>query len=388
MGSEERIRRIHLNPLGGFQGPVQLTRFFLLTPGVMLRLSGHSMSAAWRELNAESTFKTLEYHRVRGNEPPRRVLNELIGLLRFPDAQQVFHDAFDAAARGEEPGWESLGEEGLWEDFLRGLWWGTPEEEIPYATQYLLSLSRALREPERHFRAEKFSDVARCLNGTELTRDLASPEILFAIAAASSRAQVVYAQWAVAMEAAISQLAAWCSGLEADECVRMKGGIAYLLAGDERKPGCLVRQFHRWLMRESGQKSMGGMVEALSYGCVPVHLQTLKRWSSGKTLPDSTNVRNIARRLFPHGEVRAMNLLWVLRYLSLLGFVTERLVSAIAPHLSASGARERYAPWPLFPWGYEDFHRWATARMSFWYRYHADRLAAGQWRPHARRKHC
>lgn len=382
-GYEGESRRIHLNPLGGFQGPVQLTRAFLLAPSVLLRLSGHSVTAAWREIGAESTFKTLEYHRTRGGEPPQRLVNELIGLLRYPDAQEMFRRAFDAEARGDSPGWESLGEEGLWEDFLRGLWWGTPEDQRPYATTYLLSLSEALREPERHLEEEKFSEVARCLYRNKLTRDLASPEVLFALAAAPSRAQAACAQWAVALEAAMSQLAAWCAGLDADEGLRMEEDIAYLLAGDERKPGTLVRQFHRWLMREAGQKSMGGVVEALSQCGVEIHLQTLKRWSIGKTLPDSTMVKLIVSRLCPDEEAHAMILLWALRYLSLLGYVTEKVIVAIAPHLSSPIARERYAPWPTYPWGYESFHGWAIARMRFWCRYHAARYAAGHQRPAA-----
>lgn len=383
MGRDGDVGRIHLNPLAGYQGPVQLTRVFLLTPNVMLRLSGHSMSAAWKQLGAESTIKALEYHRDRGTEPPRRLVNELIGFMRYADAKEAFREALDAAGRGEKPASDSFAEAGQWEDFLRGLWWGTPEREIPYATQYLLSLSRALRKPEGYFAAERFSDVARCLNGNELTRDLASPEVLFALAAASSRAQVACAQWAVTLEAAMSQLAAWCAGLDADEGLRMEEDIAYLLAGDEQKPGTLVRQFHRWLMRESGQKSMGGVVEALSQRGVDIHLQTLKRWSIGKTLPDSTRVKLIVTHLCPDEEARAMNLLWALRYLSLLGYVTEKVMVAIAPHLSTPGALESYAPWPTYPWGYESFHGWAIARLRFWRRYHATRRAAGHQRPAA-----
>lgn len=97
------VKRIHLNPLAGYQGPVQLKRAFLLAPNVLLRLSGVSISAAWKKLKAESPIKTLEYHRARGGEPPTRLVNELIGLLRYPDAQEAFRNAFDAAARGDNP---------------------------------------------------------------------------------------------------------------------------------------------------------------------------------------------------------------------------------------------------------------------------------------------
>lgn len=381
-------RRLFPNPFSGRRAPIGLTSYFLLSPDVHLKLSGIPMSAVWRELGKESLVKSFEYHRRRGQQPPDKLCDALLEVLPAGfEIREAFKAALDAARGGDEAALNLLVARGEWATFIDGFYKGAPIEEYSYANRYVVALEAALVEPVRLIRKQDFLGVARVMESDELTAPLLSHEMSHALAAVTSLQRLGPVQWAITLETALSHLAAWSVSIEESRGDTTGGEVAALINGPggcRRTPGA---QFYRILMQATQQKSMMGLVNRLSDSrgshSVPLAVETLKRWSAGMTLPEEELIQRIAEKCCPDQEEYLLRLLWVARYLTLLGFVTENLLTGIARHVDAPGAAELFAPWPTFPYGQSSFQSWCQQRYPFWYRYHQGRLAAGEGCPAA-----
>lgn len=382
------MRRLYPNPFSGRPAPIELTSCFLLSPTVFLKLLGVSMSAIWKELGKESVIKSIEYHRRRGQPPPTRLCNELLAVIPADTGlREELARTLDAIERGDET---ELGRPTViaaWADFLAGYYKGRPVQEYSYANRYLLALEAAFVEPGRLIQRGEFAQAARALVREELTRPLLSPEMSFALAVVTSKNRFKLVQWAITLEASLSHLAAWSASLDADGAAEPVGDITPLFAEVSNLRSAPGPQFFRFLMHTAKQESMMELVRYLSSDRKPsridINVETLKRWSAGKTLPEQGLVKLIARKCCPGQEERLLNMHWAARYLTLLGHVSETLLTGMERHRDVSGASELFAPWPTFPYGYESFESWCQNRFPFWFRYHEGRLAAGDRSPAA-----
>lgn len=374
-------RRLFPNPFSGRQAPIALTSYFLLSPDVHLKLSGVPMSAAWRELGKESLGKSLEYHRRRGQAPPYKLCNALIEVLPAGSGiREAFQSALDSARGGDETALNLLVARGVWATFFDGFYKGASIEECFYANRYVVALEAALVEPVRLIREQDFLGVTRAMSSDELTAPLLSPEMSYALAAVTSQQRLGPVQWAITLETALSHLAAWSVSIEERRGDTAGGDISALFDGPGGRRGIPGPQFYRVLMRATKQSSMMRLVNRLSdtrdSPSVPLAVETLKRWSAGMTLPEEDLIQRIAKKCCPDDEERLLRLLWATRYLTLLGFVTEDLLTRMARHVETPGAAELFAPWPTFPYGQSSFQSWCQQRYPFWYRYHQGQLAA------------
>lgn len=225
------------------------------------------------------------------------------------------------------------------------------------------------------------------MESDKLTAPLLSAEMSHALAAVTSQQRLRPVQWAITLETALSHLAAWSVSIEERRGGTDWGDVSALFDGPGGRRGIPGRQFYRVLMRATQQRSMMGLVNRLSdsHGSpsVPLAVETLKRWSAGMTLPEEELIQRIAKKCCPDQEEYLLRLLWAARYLTLLGFVTENLLTGIARHVDAPGAAELFAPWPTFPFGCDSFQSWCQQRYPYWYRYHQGRLAARERCPAA-----
>lgn len=381
-------RRLFPNPFSGRRAPIVLSSYFLLSPDVHLKLSGVPMSAAWRELGKESLVKSFEYHRRRGQPPPDKLCDALLEVLPAGSGiREAFQSALEAARGGGEAALSLLVARGKWATFMAGFYKEAPIEEYSYANRYLVALEAALVEPVRLIREQDFLGVTRAMKGDELTAPLLSPEMSHALAAVTSQQRLGPVQWAITLETALSHLAAWSVSIEESRGDRAGGEVAALINGPGGCRGTPGAKFYRILKHATQQKSMMGLVNRLSdtrdSPSVPLAVETLKRWSAGMTLPEEELIQRIAKKCCPDQEEYLLRLLWVARYLTLLGFVTENLLTGIAKHVDAPGAAELFAPWPALPYGQSSFQSWCQQRYPFWYRYHQGRLAAGEGCPAA-----
>lgn len=381
-------RRLFPNPFSGRRAPIALTSYFLLSPEVHLKLSGVPMSAVWRELGKESLVKSFEYHRRRGQPPPDKLCDALLEILPVGlGIRETFQSALDAARGGDETALNLLVARGEWATFIDGFYKGAPSEEYSYANRYVVALEAALVEPVRLIREQDFLGVTRAMKCDELTAPLLSPEMSFALAAVTSKQHLGPVQWAITLETALSHLAAWSVSIEERRGNIAGGDISALFDGPGGRSGIPGPQFYRVLMRATQQGSMMGLVNRLSDSCcspsVPLAVETLKRWSAGKTLPEEELIQRIAKKCCPDHEEHLLRLLWAARYLTLLGFVTENLLAGMARHIDVPGAAELFAPWPMFPYCQSSFQSWCQQRYPFWYRYHQGRHAAGKRCPAA-----
>lgn len=381
-------RRLFPNPFSGRPAPIELTSYFLLSPDVHLKLSGVSMSAAWRELGKESLVKSFEYHRRRGQQPPDRLCDALLEVLPAGSGiREAFQSALEAARGGDETALNLLVARGKWATFIDGFYKEEPIQAYSYANRYVVALEAALVEPVRLIREQDFVGVTRAMESNELTALLLSAEMSHALATVTSEQRLRPVQWAISLETALSHLAAWNVSIEGKRGDAAPGDISSLFEGPGGRRGTPGPQFYRVLMRATQQRSMMGLVNCLSDArgspSVPLAVETLKRWSAGMTLPEEALIQRIAKKCCPDHEKRLLSLLWAARYLTLLGFVTENLLARMAPYVDAPGAAELFAPWPKFPYGQSSFQSWCQQRYPFWYRYHQGRLAAGERCPAA-----
>lgn len=381
-------RRLFPNPFSGRPKPVALVSHFLLSPEVFLKLLGTPMSTTWRELGKESLIKSMEYHRRRGQPLPDRLCTELLAAIPAASGmREPFQRAFDDARGGDERAMNALLARGEWATFLDGYHTGATIHTYSYANRYVVALEAALAEPVRLIREGDFRQATRVLEGAELTAPLLCPDMASALAAVTSDSHLVPVQWAVTLETALSQLAAFNAGLKGRVGDESVGDISPLFEGPAGRRGTPGPQFCRFLMRATNQKSMMALSNRLSDQREPrrvdVSVETLKRWSAGKTLPESGLIKLIVKKCCPEHEERILILHWATRYLTLLGFVTERLLASMARSIHVPGAAERFAPWPTFPFGCDRFQSWCQQRYPFWNRYHQRRLAVGEKSPAA-----
>lgn len=381
-------RRTFPNPFGGKPAPIRLTSYFLLSPEVFLKLSGIPVSAIWRELGKESVIKSLEYHhRLRQRIPPR-LRNELLAIIPIgSEMRDAFQSAFDAADSGDDTELHQLNARGHVATFLDGFHKGKPVAEYSYANRYILALEDAFVEPARLIDQGEFAEATRVLARSEIAAPLLSPEMAFALAAVTSKRRLGLAQWAIALETALSHLAAWSASLAGEDATESVGDITPLFAGEtglHSAPGPL---FFRFLMHAAKQESMMALADRLADDREPlrvdVNVETLKRWSVGRTLPERGMIKLIAKKCCPDQEERLLNLHWAMRYLTLLGYVSETLLIGMARHSDIAGASALFAPWPTFPFGWDTFQTWCQKRYPFWYRYHHGQFEAGTMGPAA-----
>ena len=290
--------------------------------------------------------------------------------------------ALDAARGGDEAALNLLVARGEWATFIDGFYKGAPIKEYSYANRYVVALEAALVGPVRLIREQDFLGVARVMESDELTAPLLSNEMSHALAAVTSLQRLGPVQWAITLETALSHLAAWSVSIEERRGGTDGGDVFALFDGPGGRRGIPGRQFYRVLMRATQQRSMMGLVNRLSdtldSPSVPLAVETLKRWSAGRTLPEEAVIQRIAKKCCPDQEERLLRLLWAARYLTMLGFVTESRLATMARYADAPWAAELFAPWPTFPFGCDSFQSWCQQRYPFWYRYHQGRLAAGE----------
>lgn len=347
------------------------------------------MSAVWRELGKESLAKSFEYHRRRGQQPPDKLCDALLEVLPAGlGIREAFQSALDAARGGDETALNLLVARGEWATFVDGFYKRAPIEEYSYANRYVVALEGALVEPVRLIRQQDFLGATRAMKSDELTAPLLSPEMCHALAAVTSQQRLGPVQWAITLETALSHLAAWSVSIEESRGDTAGGEVAALINGLGGCRGTPGAKFYRILRQATQQQSMMGLVNRLSDArgsspSVQLAVETLKRWSAGRTLPEDGLIQRIAKKCCPDQEERLLRLLWVARYLTLLGFVTENLLARMAPYVDAPRAAELYAPWPTFPYGQRSFQSWCQQRYPIWYRYHQGRLAAGERCPAA-----
>lgn len=284
-------RRLFPNPFSGRPAPIELTSYFLLSPDVHLKLSGVSVSAAWRELGKESLVKSFEYHRRRGQQPPDRLCDALLEVLPAGSGiREAFQSALEAARGGDETALNLLVARGKWATFIDGFYKEEPIQAYSYANRYVVALEAALVEPVRLIREQDFVGVTRAMESNELTALLLSAEMSHALATVTSEQRLRPVQWAISLETALSHLAAWNVSIEGKRGDAAPGDISSLFEGPGGRRGTPGPQFYRVLMRATQQRSMMGLVNCLSDArgspSVPLAVETLKRWSAGMTLPE------------------------------------------------------------------------------------------------------
>ncbi|WP_323002878.1 hypothetical protein [Denitromonas sp.] len=349
----------------------------MLSPMVFLKLFGVSQRVIWRELGLESTIKSIEYHQKRGQEPPEKLAEQFISALPV---------SFQAALRTSRVQGKELQENGAvepgelwqpWATFFLGRFPDIPPSEYPYASQYLLALERALVRPSMLLQQERYVEAVSAMSCSPVLRDFMSPEVTAAMRAVTSPKRLVFVQWAIHIEVALSYIAAWGAFLPEKGRSELQHDLQLLVAGKSAEDCTPLQVFFGLLLRDASVASQAEFVDLLNQHGVQVELRTLQRWSAGKTVPEEAYVRLIAKMLRPDNTDHILDLYDVARHLTFLGYVTETLLRRIQPHLETPGAASVFAPWPTFPFKCVSFTDWLKRRYPVWFDYHRNLIASG-----------
>lgn len=343
---------------------------------VFLKLVGLPPRVIWQELGVESGMKSIEYHLKRGQEPPERLAEKV--LSAFPESVQA--ELSKLKAKDKKVQKEGVAESDEiwrpWATFLRGRFKGVPASQYPYASQYLLALERALVRPGCLLREQQYEAAASAMLASDVLREVLSPEMVEALRAVKSKKYLAFVQAAIAIEVALSHVGAWASSL-AVEGPAIQNDVLSLVAGNSAEEATPLQAFFGLLLRDAGVSSQVDFANFLMEQKVPVDLRTLQRWRAGKTMPEETHIRLIARVLRPSCPDHVLDLYFVVRYLTLLGHVSEMLVNQMLPHMDMPGAASVFAPWPAFPFKCVSFTDWLRQRYPEWFDYHSNQIASG-----------
>lgn len=369
--------RRYPNPFSGRPKPVELTSHFLLSPMVFLKLVGLPPRVIWQELGVESGMKSIEYHLKRGQEPPERLAEKV--LSAFPEFVQAELSKLKAkdnkvqneGAAGSDETWRP------WATYLRGRFKDVPASQYPYASQYLLALERALVRPGCLLREQQYEAAASAMLASDVLREVLSPEMTEALRVVKSKKHLAFVQAAIAIEVALSHVGAWAASLAAEGRPALQNDVLSLVAGSPAEETTPLQVFFGLLLRDAGGRSQVDFANFLMEQEVPVDLRTLQRWRAGKTMPEETHIRLIARVLRPSCPDHVLDLYFVVRYLTLLGYASEVLLNQLLPHMETPGAASVFAPWPAFPFNCESFTDWLSKRYPVWFDYHNNQIASG-----------
>jgi hypothetical protein len=97
----------------------------------------------------------------------------------------------------------------------------------------------------------------------------------------------------------------------------------------------------------------------------------------GKTVPEQDLIRIIADKVRPDRAEQVLDVYRAMRYLTLLGHVSETYLREMAKVRNLPGAKEAFAPWPDFPFGAKTFTAWYGSRYPFWFDHHRYQLETG-----------
>lgn len=374
------MRRRYPNPFGGRPTPFKLTSYFLLSPSLLMALVGESESGALQRAGQTSLFKSLAYHRKRGQVPPLKLRERLLATLpSVGNIRDRFEQAMVVAVDENEPELALSQCPTDWECFLAGFYQGADPGAYSYASRYMLELEEAIAAPKRLIDGGDFSGASDALATHPLTAQMISPEGHVALANVTSRKHLVFVQWSITLEFALSHFAAGFAAASVRSGAE-DSDIAPLFIEVSGPPRTSGQMFMKFLMASSNQKSMMLLVKKLARGTdkhkAHISLETLKRWSNGKTLPDAAYVSVIAQFCCPKKEPQLLTMLGAARYLTFLGFVSESLLLEISKLPKNSESEGLFRPWPELPFGMGSFEEWCRERYVFWYAYHRDRLSA------------
>lgn len=369
--------RCYPNPFSGRPKPVELSSCFLLSPMAFLKLAGLPPRVVWQEMGGESVMKSFEYHLKRGQEPSERLAERVLSVL--PEPVQTELRRLNAQREKLQEHEATEADELLrpWATFLRGHFKDVPTSEYPYASQYLLALERALVRPVGLLRKQQYEAAANVMSASDVLREILSPEMTEALRAVTSSKRFVFVHTAIAIEVALSHFGAWGASLGSEGRPALQNDVLSLVAGNPAEETTPLQAFFGLLLRDAGVSSQVDFANYLMEQKVPVDLRTLQRWSSGKTMPVETHIRLIARVLRPSCPEHVLDLYFVVRYLTLLGYASEVLRNQLLPHMKTPGAASVFAPWHPFPFKCESFTDWLRLRYPVWFDYHSNLIASG-----------
>ncbi|TVT50507.1 MAG: hypothetical protein FHP94_03215 [Denitromonas halophila] len=345
------------------------------------KLKGISSMAVWEELGLESTMKSVEYHRKLGQNPPASLEDRVISSA--PESVRAVLVELRERLVELDSGHVSYQRElkklnRPWATSFAIRFAGKQPSDYPYPCQYLHALETALVEPYCRIQSGEYESAAHAIASSELLRTVVSSAALDALKHVRSQEHFIFVQWSIALEIALSLLAASIVSSLSERSSKFQTDLTYILAHEgelpERTP---LQAFCDVLMRDACCASQVAFVNHLMGKGVSVELRTLQRWCAGDTSPDETLVRLIApvvRQSAPH---EILDLYDVARYVGLLGHTSGLLLEQLLPVMDEPGATEAVAPWPEFPFNCASFGDWLHLRYPVWLAYHGDLVASG-----------
>ncbi|WP_062641242.1 hypothetical protein [Caballeronia arationis] len=342
---------------------------FLFDPSVQLKLDGIPIRAALEEQVGAALYKRLD-RAAKRNTVTTALAGEFLDALS--DTDNPVLATLRSACAGDPEAAAVMSAMGPWETFYAGF-----TDPPGYCRRYRIALERACRQPTEALRRGEFGVAVAQLLDEPLANTLLWREAVEALDGATAIQQLLPLQFAGAMEAELSSLAAFDVQIQQEEG-REASLFSVLLPeeGSSLNPAAL---FFRWVMRGVGAASMSELVDDLQRSGRPIHLVSLKNWHRGARMPSVSWLKliiSLKPELARGYEIGT--LYWAAKLLMLLAYYgtlcATRSSSAIHEYPELPEIRTRLRPWPAFPHAYVDFGEWARARYPTWLAYHSARI--------------
>jgi hypothetical protein len=235
---------------------------------------------------------------------------------------------------------------------------------------HILAIEQACAEPFRLVNQGRLTEASQLLLADSLMQRFFWPEAIDIFNYHTEAQQLVPLQASISIEVLLSDLAA-CDAEYGPSLFETKESLmADILPTPERLDCNPTKLFFDWLKKQTGARSIDAMLNDKRCEGLEVDLVTLKRWSSGKHLPNPHLLQNLADAFFGKADQPAVWVrYWGAKYLNFIGYIAQEC-SQRAENLIATGIENSCRPWPNLPFGHTSFESWCHTRYLYWHEYH------------------
>lgn len=270
-----------------------------------------------------------------------------------------------AAFEGDVSALSRMENMGPWESFFLGA--GEELLGMSGRGRLLVAIERASKEPMQQIRSGAILEAVAAIRSDPVISLFLWPDVVEAMEKCKTAMQLLPAQAAIATEILLSYVAAADAELASvDESI-----FATLLPGDHAPGKNPTSLFFAYLRDAIGATSLRTFLEHPKAKKLSLDMTTVKRWSAGTHCPDLVWLRPVLNAFFGDASYSPVtNRYWGARYLSLIGYFAQTVVTRAKKQPAMSEQSMAFRPWPKYPFGYSSCESWMQSRYPYWFEYH------------------
>ncbi len=186
------------------------------------------------------------------------------------------------------------------------------------------------------------------------------PSIIELIIKSNSENELKIAQLAITLEIAISLF----SAIEIQNGKAKTGMLFLKLLPTQKKQRNPISCFTFWLKKQLHAKTLSELLNHEALRRLEIDESTVKRWSSGKGIPDKNLIIKIAEHWDTEEERNEIYAIYVgMLYMNFIGYYWHKLQTCTSENAH-------------LPYEQNTFEDWVNLRYPYWYQFHKTRYEA------------